>query len=132
MAFQNLASPLLHAAFVRGMTALFNQALECRFGLDSTRLDSVAPNDTCRSCASSCPLRLPAEMHAIPFNSIPFPQAVFFSYLGPDNRTDNGRTRHSGCPIIEGTKWIATLWMRRGVDGVKGWQYYDPSGQPSA
>ena len=61
-----------------------------------------------------------------------FPQAVFFSYLGPDNRTDNGRTRHSGCPIIEGTKWIATLWMRRGVNGVKGWQYYDPSGQPSA
>eukprot|EP00903_Cladosiphon_okamuranus_P010152 g9613.t1 len=59
-------------------------------------------------------------------------QAAFFSYLGPDNRTDNGRTRHSGCPILEGTKWIATLWMRRGVDGVKGWQYYDPSGQPSA
>ncbi|CAN0174764.1 unnamed protein product, partial [Hapterophycus canaliculatus] len=59
-------------------------------------------------------------------------QAAFFSYLGPDNRTDIGRTRHSGCPILKGTKWIATLWMRRGVDAVKGWQYYDPSGSPSA
>ncbi|CAM9997704.1 unnamed protein product, partial [Laminaria digitata] len=59
-------------------------------------------------------------------------QAVFFSYLGPDNRTDKGRTRHSGCPIIKGTKWIATLWMRRGVTAEKGWQYYDPSGMPSA
>lgn len=59
-------------------------------------------------------------------------QAAFFSYLGPDNRTDVGRTRHSGCPIVKGTKWIATLWMRRGVDAAKGWQYYDPSGSPSA
>lgn len=59
-------------------------------------------------------------------------QAVFFSYLGPDGRTDVGRTRHSGCPIIKGTKWIATLWMRLGVTDARGWQYYDPSGMPSA
>ncbi|CAN0012061.1 unnamed protein product [Pylaiella littoralis] len=58
-------------------------------------------------------------------------QAVFFSYLGPDNRTDIGRTRHSGCPILEGTKWIATLWMRRGVSAEKSWEYFDPSGDPS-
>ncbi|CAN0514237.1 unnamed protein product, partial [Ectocarpus sp. 8 AP-2014] len=59
-------------------------------------------------------------------------QAAFFSYLGPDNKTDKGRTRHSGCPIIEGTKWIATLWMRMGVTAEKSWQHYDPSGLPSA
>ncbi|CAN0184366.1 unnamed protein product, partial [Discosporangium mesarthrocarpum] len=66
-----------------------------------------------------------------PFPHPPGPQAAFFSYLGPDGKTDKGRTRHSGCPIIKGTKWIATLWMRLGVSADKGWQNWDPEGTPN-
>jgi hypothetical protein len=34
-------------------------------------------------------------------------QAVFFSYYdAAKNVTDNGHTRHSGCPIVEGSKVI--------------------------
>ena len=39
---------------------------------------------------------------------------------------------HSGCPILEGEKWIATVWMRQGVDAVNDWQNVDPSGERTA
>ncbi|CAM9520132.1 unnamed protein product, partial [Phaeothamnion confervicola] len=56
-------------------------------------------------------------------------QASFFSYYHKEkNITDVGLTRHSGCPIIEGNKWIATLWMRLGVDAATHWTRYDPEG----
>jgi hypothetical protein len=54
--------------------------------------------------------------------------ATFFSYLGPDGRMDDGFTEHSGCPVLEGEKWITTSWMRLGVDSVDNWTLYDPSG----
>jgi len=57
--------------------------------------------------------------------------ATFFSYLGPDNMWDDGLTLHSGCPIIEGEKWIATLWMRLGVSETNPWTKYDPLGNPA-
>ncbi|KAG5184989.1 hypothetical protein JKP88DRAFT_348401 [Tribonema minus] len=58
-------------------------------------------------------------------------QAVFFSYYDSEKeRVDNGRTRHSGCPVIEGTKWIATLWMRKGVSKSVPWERFDPQGRP--
>ncbi|CAM9634791.1 unnamed protein product, partial [Sphacelaria rigidula] len=57
-------------------------------------------------------------------------QAVFFSYLDLDGRTDTGFTRYSECPVVEGTKWVATIWMRSGVTEEKGWQYYDATGIP--
>ena len=42
--------------------------------------------------------------------------AVLFSYLDDDTGTmDTGHTVHSGCPVIDGEKWVMTLWMRRGV-----------------
>ena len=41
--------------------------------------------------------------------------ATFFSYMGPDGRMDDGYTEHSGCPVLEGEKWITTVWMRDGV-----------------
>lgn len=28
---------------------------------------------------------------------------------------DPGFTEHSGCPVLDGEKWIATVWMREGV-----------------
>lgn len=56
-------------------------------------------------------------------------QAVFYSYLGPDGRTDIGHTRHSACPVLEGTKWVASMWMRLGVTAERNWQHYDPSGR---
>lgn len=84
---------------------------------------------TCVSTTLTPPLFPPARaLNGTP--PPPPPQAAFFSYLGPDNRTDIGRTRHSGCPILKGTKWIATLWMRRGVQ-EQSWEYFDPSGDPS-
>jgi prolyl 4-hydroxylase len=35
--------------------------------------------------------------------------AVFFSYDQPDIST---RTLHGGTPVVEGTKWVATKWLR--------------------
>lgn len=35
--------------------------------------------------------------------------AVFFSYDRPDVAT---RTLHGGTPVVEGTKWVATKWLR--------------------
>jgi len=55
-------------------------------------------------------------------------QATFFSYKGPDGRMDDGYTEHSGCPVLEGEKWITTVWMRDGVSEEKPWTQYDPSG----
>ena len=37
---------------------------------------------------------------------------------------DNGKTEHSGCPLREGTKWIATMWYREGMTAEKGWESY--------
>jgi 2OG-Fe(II) oxygenase superfamily len=53
---------------------------------------------------------------------------VFFSYMGADGYMDPGHTEHSSCPILEGEKWIATVWMRRGVSREEPQTLYDPSG----
>ena len=53
---------------------------------------------------------------------------AFFSYKGSDGVMDTGFTEHSGCPVIEGEKWISTVWMREGVTAEKSHQYYDPRG----
>jgi hypothetical protein len=43
--------------------------------------------------------------------------ATFFSYIDPTTmKMDDGFTVHSGCPVIEGEKKIATQWVRLGVD----------------
>lgn len=55
--------------------------------------------------------------------------ATFFAYKGADNQMDTGFTEHSGCPILEGEKWISTVWMRQGVDTEHDWQNVDPSGE---
>lgn len=41
---------------------------------------------------------------------------------------DEGFTEHSGCPVIEGEKWITTMWMREGVTASEPWTLFDPSG----
>lgn len=56
-------------------------------------------------------------------------QAAFFSYYDKaKNITDVGLTRHSGCPVLDGNKWIATMWMRLGVGADKHWTLFDPEG----
>jgi len=57
-------------------------------------------------------------------------QATFFSYRGPDGRMDSGYTEHSGCPVLQGEKWITTFWMRDGVSKANPWTIYDPTGIP--
>jgi hypothetical protein len=54
--------------------------------------------------------------------------AVFFSYLGTDGFTDELLTEHSGCPVIEGDKWIVTQWMRLGVSAEKPFDSFDAKG----
>jgi len=54
--------------------------------------------------------------------------ATFFSYKGLDGRMDEGYTEHSGCPVLEGEKWITTVWMREGVSYEEPWTLFDPDG----
>lgn len=56
--------------------------------------------------------------------------ATFFSYRGADNIMDEGYTEHSGCPVLQGEKWITTFWMREGVSEERDWTTFDPSGVP--
>jgi len=57
-------------------------------------------------------------------------QAVMFGYLGEDGKMDDGLTEHSGCPILEGEKWVTTQWLRKGVDSHLTWHKVDPRGNP--
>jgi len=57
-------------------------------------------------------------------------QASFFSYMDENAIMDTKLTHHSGCPILKGEKWIATLWMRQGLTDHCTWHQYDPEGQP--
>lgn len=41
---------------------------------------------------------------------------------------DDGFTEHSGCPVLEGEKWITTVWMRDGVTEEEPWHLFDPDG----
>ncbi len=41
---------------------------------------------------------------------------------------EGGYTEHSGCPIIDGEKWVITFWMRDGVSAEEPWDQFDPSG----
>ena len=56
--------------------------------------------------------------------------ATVFAYRGPDGLMDEGYTEHSGCPVLEGEKWITTFWMRDGVTKERNWTLFDPSGVP--
>lgn len=54
--------------------------------------------------------------------------ATLFLYKGEDGYMDSGYTKHSGCPVLEGEKWITTIWMREGVSWERSWEILDPSG----
>lgn len=54
--------------------------------------------------------------------------ATFFTYKGRNNKYDFKSTEHSGCPVIEGEKWIATAWLREGVNDKLTHLHVDPSG----
>ena len=54
--------------------------------------------------------------------------ATFFAYKGANGRMDEGYTEHSGCPVLEGEKWITTAWMREGVSQEEPWTLFDPNG----
>ena len=54
--------------------------------------------------------------------------ATFFSYKGPDGMMDETFTEHSGCPVLEGEKWITSVWMRDGVSLERPQSLFDPSG----
>jgi hypothetical protein len=41
---------------------------------------------------------------------------------------DDGYTEHSGCPILEGEKWVITFWMREGVSFEEPWTLFDTDG----
>lgn len=57
--------------------------------------------------------------------------AVFFTYKNPKTgTTDEKLTEHSGCPVLEGEKWIATAWLREGVSAEEPSEKYDPDGVP--
>jgi len=54
--------------------------------------------------------------------------ATFFTYKGKNGHMDEGYTEHSGCPVYDGEKWIATVWMREGVSADDPWTNFDPAG----
>jgi len=50
-------------------------------------------------------------------------QMLFFGYkLKEGDKMDNGLTEHTGCPLREGRKWIATMWYREGMTAENGWE----------
>ena len=55
--------------------------------------------------------------------------ASLFVYKGPDGRMDSGFTEHSGCPVVQGEKWITTVWLREGVTRERDWTIVDPHGR---
>jgi len=54
--------------------------------------------------------------------------ATFFTYKGADGYMDEGLTEHSGCPLLEGEKWISTVWMREGVSDRMPEYKFGPTG----
>ena len=62
-------------------------------------------------------------------------QMLFFGYFfnasdaKPGVPMDNGHTEHTGCPLHEGKKWIATMWYREGVTAEKNWEYWSNRGR---
>lgn len=51
--------------------------------------------------------------------------ATFFTFKDPvTNLMDQGYTEHSGCPILEGEKWITTVWMREETKWEDPWGNY--------
>ena len=53
-------------------------------------------------------------------------QMLFFGYkMNGSHAMDPGHTEHTGCPLREGKKWIATMWYREGVDAEKNWEYWN-------
>ena len=62
-------------------------------------------------------------------------QMLFFGYFfnasdaKPGVPMDNGHTEHTGCPLHEGKKWIATMWYREGVTVEKNWEYWSHRGR---
>lgn len=59
-------------------------------------------------------------------------QAAFFHYRGEDGYMDSGYTKHSGCPLVEGNKWIATQWIRGDVSAAAPWYWFSPTGDKDA
>jgi prolyl 4-hydroxylase len=49
-------------------------------------------------------------------------EMLFFGYKNNHTRAmDHGHTEHTGCPLREGKKWIATQWYRDGVSEDHDW-----------
>ena len=43
--------------------------------------------------------------------------------------TDGGLTSHRGCPVREGEKWVATVFVRDGVSARAPWSAFDTQGR---
>jgi len=50
---------------------------------------------------------------------------LLFAYKGDRDRMVGLEAEHSGCPIRQGQKWIATQWYREGVSDAWNWQEAD-------
>ena len=59
-------------------------------------------------------------------------QMLFFGYMFNESKAglpmDHGFTEHTGCPLREGKKWIATMWYREGVTAEQNWEYFSRRG----
>ena len=53
---------------------------------------------------------------------------LFFSYRSENGTMDTELTEHSGCPVVTGTKWVVTQWLRSGVNRQESWTRFDPTG----
>ena len=53
-------------------------------------------------------------------------QTLFFGYKLDDGHVDNGASEHAGCPVLEGDKWVATIWKRQNVTKEKSYRRFIP------
>ena len=103
---------------------------KCERPKPSRGVHANADSRLCPNLSLMQPLIGVPSAHASP---APTPR-LFFGYFFNGSTAvgvpmDDGHTEHTGCPLHDGKKWIATMWYREGVTADKDWAYWSARGR---